>query len=153
VLLRPTVLPSLLPVTSRWWLGVALILGGVTGCDMLAPAEPLPAGATIFRPPPAYLAWWAETEACSGRTGRVEEIVWYVVPGAAEFMTPDGVEVGRWSRNTAGTRIVLAGDYQSHELVVRHEMLHALLDREDHPALYFVTRCQLTWASWIGGEE
>lgn len=34
--------------------------------------------------------------------------------------------------------------------VVRHEMLHALLDRGDHPPEYFVSRCGLTWESWDG---
>jgi len=49
---------------------------------------------------------------------------------------------------------VIAGNYAEHEMVVRHEMLHALLQREGHPTDYFVNRCHLTWESWsaAGGE-
>jgi hypothetical protein len=100
--------------------------------------------------PPQYQSWWAETEACSGLQGAFGRIAWFVVPGVSVFATPQGPEVGRWSRGGDGTEIVIAGEYVGNELVVRHEMLHALLDRRDHPPEYFVDRCHLTWESWGG---
>ena len=36
---------------------------------------------------------------------------------------------------------VLAGEQVGNGMVVRHEMLHELLGRGDHPAAYFQVRC------------
>jgi hypothetical protein len=36
------------------------------------------------------------------------------------------------------------------EMVVRHEMLHDLLDRAGHPDPPFGNPCPLTWATWQG---
>jgi len=108
----------------------------------------LPESAIAFSPPPEYKVWWARTEACSGRPRRPTGIAWYVVPEVSGFMTSQGQVVAIWSRGTDGARIVIAGAYLASELVVRHEMLHALLDRPDHPPAYFVDRCHLTRDSW-----
>lgn len=126
------------------------VLVSLASCEVLGPTAPLPDNAIAFVAPPQYGDWWARTEACSGRQGNLEDIAWFIVPGAATFMTTEGAKVGRWSRGGAGTQIVVAGSYASNELVVRHEMLHALLDRQDHPPEYFADRCHLTWQSWGG---
>jgi hypothetical protein len=128
------------------------VLALLAACEVLAPAGPLPPDAQLMSAPPEYLEWWHKTEACSGRQGDPSAIEWYVVPDKAVFETSDGEKVGLWSRSSDGTRIVLAGLYAHNELVVRHEMLHALLNHEGHPSEYFVTRCQLTWDSWQGDE-
>lgn len=127
-----------------------VMLVGLAACDLMGPAEPLPDRAVAFVAPPQYQTWWAQTEACSGRQGHLERIAWYVVPDVTEFTTPEGENVGRWSRGSNGTQIVVAGAYLVNELVVRHEMLHALLNRPDHLREYFVDRCHLTWESWGG---
>jgi hypothetical protein len=124
------------------------LLGTLAACEMLAPPSPLPATATVMTPPEQYHTWWAATEACSGLTGDFNAIQWYVVPDSLTFTTESGEKVGLWSESSAGTRIILAGAYADHELVVRHEMLHALLDREGHPPQYFQTKCGLTWEAW-----
>jgi hypothetical protein len=124
------------------------LLGTLAACEMLAPPSPLPATATVMSPPEQYRAWWTATESCSGLQGRFESIQWYVVPDSMTFSTESGEKVGLWSESSAGTRIIIAGAYANHELVVRHEMLHALLDREGHPPEYFQTKCGLTWESW-----
>jgi hypothetical protein len=98
--------------------------------------------------PAEYQTWWAATEACSGLSGQLNRIEWFVVPDAHTFDTPEGAKVGLWTHSSAGVRIIIAGDYADNELVVRHEMLHALLDREGHPQEYFQARCQLTWDTW-----
>lgn len=133
------------------------LLGTLAACEMLAPPSPLPATAQAMNPPEQYRTWWAETEACSGLQGSFEQIKWFVVPDSLTFSTNTGEKVGLWTESSAGTRIIIAGAYSGHELVVRHEMLHALLDREGHPAEYFQTRCGLTWETWhhdgSGGQE
>jgi hypothetical protein len=127
-----------------------VILSVLSACEILGPTAALPEHAVALAAPIQYQDWWARTEACSGRQGRLADVAWFVVPDVTEFPTPDGAEVGRWTRGSNGTRIVIAEAYLDDELVVRHEMLHALMDRGDHPAAYFADRCHLTWATWRG---
>ncbi len=122
----------------------------LAACTMLEPSSDFPSNAVPMTPPAAYLGWWQATEACAARTGRFTRIRWYVVPGAMTFPTHEGPKVGLWSRVGDEVRIAVAEGYVAHELVVRHEMLHALLDREGHPPLYFQQRCALTWETWHG---
>lgn len=124
------------------------LLGTLAACEMLGPPTPLPVQAQQVLPPDEYRTWWAETEACAGVSGDIDQVAWYIVPDAETFDSKSGPKVGLWSHSGEGVRIVLAGNYVDNELVVRHEMLHALLDREGHPAEYFETRCHLTWQTW-----
>jgi len=117
------------------------------GCTT-EPASALPDGAQEFVPPTAYQVWWASTEGCSGIRGTLGRIKWYVVPGVSTFPTAEGEKVGIRIKTGDEVRIVLAGNYVEHEMVVRHEMLHALLNRAGHPAEYFQDRCHLTWETW-----
>ena len=128
------------------------LLATLAACEMLGPAEAPPPGAMQLIAPPEYEAWWAATEACAGRSSDYHRVEWYVVPDVRTFQTAAGEKVGLWSHSSGGMRIILAGDYADNELVVRHEMLHALLDREGHPAEYFQDRCHLTWESWHPAE-
>jgi hypothetical protein len=75
-------------------------------------------------------------------------IKWYVVPGVSTFPTAEGEKVGIRIKTGNDVRIVIAGNYVEHEMVVRHEMLHALLNRAGHPPEYFQDRCHLTWETW-----
>jgi hypothetical protein len=112
------------------------------------PVAILPEGAVAFVAPEEYAAWWERTEACAQLQGDMQRVEWYVVPDVATFETDLGEKVGIRVQTGDRVRIVLAGQYQRHEMVVRHEMLHALLKQPGHPELYFVNRCQLTWDSW-----
>ena len=98
--------------------------------------------------PAIYREWHAKTERCSGRTGKFSTLKFYVVPEVETFSTRDGPKVGEWLTDGAVNRIVIAGKYQAHEMVVRHELLHSLIRAEGHPPEYFVDRCRLTWESW-----
>lgn len=121
----------------------------VGGCSSFGPSElPLPAGAVPMVAEARYRDWFGQTEACSGLEGAFQTISWYVVPGAETFETPEGPKVGMWEKSGTTTRIIIAGRYVGHEMVVRHEMLHHLLDREGHPSEFFTARCRLTWDSW-----
>ena len=139
-------MPSLKPVVAC--LG---LLGTLAACEMLGPPSELPTNAQQIIAPAAYRAWWEATEACAGRSGDFDDVEWYVVPDVSSFETRAGPKVGLWSHSSAGMRVVLADTYAENELVVRHEMLHALLDRGGHPEEYFVERCELTWQAWGQG--
>jgi hypothetical protein len=129
-----------------------VLLIPLLGCTT-EPTIVLPDGAQAFTAPQGYHTWWSKTEGCAELTGDLNRVEWYVVPNVATFETEQGPKVG--IRVKAGDRItiVLAGAYQEHEMVVRHEMLHAILDRPGHPTEYFEDRCRLTWATWGGGAE
>lgn len=130
---------------------LAILASGATlvlGCSVLDPVSDLPAGAVEFVPPTSYAGWWDKTQSCAGLTSSMENVTWYVVPGVRTFPTEAGDKVGFWSRSRVGTRIIFAGDYRDHELVVRHEILHELLGREGHPDEYFRDRCRLTWDTY-----
>lgn len=120
----------------------------LAACDVVGPTAPLPDDAVAFAAPAQFKAWWALTESCAGRRSNLEAITWFIVPGVSTFMTPQGAKVGRWSRGSSGTQIVVAGRYIADEMVIRHEMLHSLIDQGGHPPKYFVARCHLTWQTW-----
>src|SRR5687768_764740 len=107
-------------------------------CD--SPTAPLPAGAVAFTPTSVYSWWWQQTESCSGRTGALSTVQWFVVPGVSSIATPNGnIVSGYWDPD--GRRIVLAGESQYFGDLVRHEMLHALLGKGSHPRAEFIQKC------------
>ncbi len=131
------------------WLTITGALAPVIigGCTAFEPSN-LPFGAVPMEAPAQYQEWWARTEQCSGLTGAMTEVAWYVVPNTASFQTDLGEKVGLWVKTDSDAKIVLAGTYRDHELVVRHEMLHQLLKRTGHPEDFFVEKCGLTWERW-----
>ena len=144
--MRPTAFASsrLLPAFGLWFVA--------TSCAAVEPDAP-PAGAILMAPPAQYATWYASTEACAQLSGAANRIEWYVVPGVSTFETSIGEKVGLWEQVGNVSRITIAGNYTDNEMVVRHEMLHDLLERAGHPPEYFVTRCHLTWDSWNAGEQ
>ncbi|HJR36376.1 MAG TPA: hypothetical protein VJ817_15575 [Gemmatimonadales bacterium] len=139
---------------NRTVLNAFSILGvmALSGCGALTPSQAvLPVGAVPVAASATYREWFARTEACSGRTGSLATVQFYVVPGVETFETRDGPQVGVWIGEGASHRIVIAGNYQGNEMVVRHELLHTLLRQTGHPEEYFVNRCRLTWESWNSG--
>jgi hypothetical protein len=124
----------LLPTT------LALVLLAACGFD---PGDDSP-----MAPPPVYRDWWAKTEACSGLRGDFDRVEWSVVPGSS-FPCSSGKCAGHWE---PGHRIYLAESWTTNEMVVRHEMLHDLLNRGGHPDPPFGDPCPLTWATWHGDQ-
>jgi hypothetical protein len=122
----------------------------LTGCSSITGprATPLPVGAVLIAAPAIYRDWSGRTEACSGLRADFSTVQWYVVPGVDTFSTEAGEKVGMWVSAGGTDRIVIAGNYQNHEMVVSHELLHHLLRQEGHPSEYFIVRCHLTWESW-----
>ena len=116
---------------------IGLVLFALACRDLTDP--PLPSGAVRFTPPPVYARWWAITEACSGRTSALADVTWYVVPFVSNIERG-----GRWVRgywSAASNQIVLAGTVQLDGPTVRHEMLHALVQRAGHSEEMFIRRC------------
>jgi hypothetical protein len=92
-----------------------------------------------FAPPAEYRAWWDSAQACSGRQGRFDELHFLVVEGYS-FDCPGGECAGY----TKGQTITLASEWTGTELVVKHEMIHAL-GVDGHPDVPFVTPCRAVW--------
>lgn len=98
-----------------------------------------PEGATPFTPPAYYPALWQQTESCAGRTADYRAVSWYVVPAGASWSSDYGESLGAWSAR--GNRITLRADLVDDSLLVRHEMLHAILHDGRHTVEFFFTRC------------
>jgi len=109
----------------------------VACADVVGP----PSGAVRFTPSVRYRGWWALVEACSGRRADFDAVHWYVLPNEASFQLEGQTVNGAFF--PAGNEIVLGDGEQLDGLLVRHEMLHALLPRNTpgHPREYFLGRC------------
>ena len=88
-----------------------------------------PNGLQRFDPPPIYEKWWAATKECSGLSGDYRKVEWYVVPGEM-IVAPTG-EMGKawW---VEPHRIYVATLWVKNEHLIRHEMLHELLQVAGH---------------------
>lgn len=121
---------------------VALVGLAAAGCE----TPTVPAGAAALMPPSVFSEWWQEVEQCSGTTGEIGRISWYVAPclvGEAGFkcdVTPDGLCAGEWRSphliTLAGPNRFFPDGYADDEWTVKHEMLHDLLGTPDHPAAF-----------------
>lgn len=108
------------------------------GCG--SSTDPLPARAVAMDAPAIFETWWHEVEQCSGMTGDFAGISWYYVPGAGSFAVGSDPEVvGFWQASNHS--ITLAQSVREYAPVVRHEELHAILRRADHPPEYFQDKC------------
>ena len=97
-----------------------------------------PPNAEPFTPPAVYVRWWQMTEQCSGVSGKLDAIQWFRTPGSELIHNGESV-TAYWSKRD--NLIVIAEDYVRHGLVVRHEMLHALLGSVRHPRAAFLNSC------------
>jgi hypothetical protein len=116
---------------------LAIALMSFAAC--MVATEPLPDGSRRITAPVVYQVWWHMTESCSGRTGQLATVDWYVVPGVAQFEHKGHTVSGYWS--SAGNRVVLAERAMTDGGLVRHEMLHALLGHSVHSRDAFFERC------------
>ncbi len=83
-------------------------------------------------PPDLYRGWWAETTACVGRpTAAFERVTWFTVTRISEGEAEFG---GYWR---APHQIYLRVDQALIGNVVRHEMVHDLLQLGSHNSPYF----------------
>ena len=138
----------------------SFIIGGIVGIVialgvLVIDNRPISGAIPMGLEPSTYRQWYAETAKCAQLPELgYYDIEWYVVPDVADFPTSIGTKIGLWEAESRGLhRITVAGLYQDNEMVVKHEMLHSLLNRfggveKGHPTLYFEERCHLTWKTW-----
>ncbi len=120
----------------------AVLASAVAGCQ----APTAPANGQLISPPPVFSVWWQEVQQCSGLSGDLDRVRWYVVPcepGEPGFVceaTADGLCGGEWvAPHTillGGPNKVLPGGYVEDEWTVKHEMLHDLTGSSEHPDLF-----------------
>lgn len=97
-----------------------------------------PHAVRLAGPPPAFRGWWEVVEGCSGLAGPFDSVEWYSTPPAT--LTSRGRNaVGAWFRD--GNRVVISTSWMDHGPLVRHEMLHAILQTGSHPAEFFERKC------------
>ena len=117
-------------------------LFALTACGGPVEPIPLPNGARTFVPEAVFRDWWHEMELCSGRTARYDDVTWFVVPGEDPFRVPNHAApvAGYW--DPAANRIVVLQYLPNRRApTIRHEALHAILRRVNHPVAYFETKC------------
>ena len=122
----------------RWLLVRVAVLCLVATACRLGLDEDFPESAAPFVPPPQYRTWWEVVESCSGRSAPFEAVSWFKVP-VGELLVRDKTAAGAWFvfRN----RIAIANAWTTIGSLVRHEMLHAILETGGHPEGYFRGRC------------
>lgn len=121
---------------------VALVLSGllslVLACESTT-APNVPPTAVAFQAPARYALWWRLTQACSGITGDLAAVSWYVVPNTRRLSYQGQQVDAYWIGDP--DRIVLADSLRNHGPTVRHEMLHVLLHRNGHPRDAYLEAC------------
>lgn len=128
-------------IVRRPLLGIALVaLGGSCRAESLIVPPELPPASQPLTPLATYEGWWRDVERCAGVTGNLDRVQWFVVRDADSF-TYRGVRYDGYWWNMIHW-IALADAKVDNAAVVRHEMLHDLLGRGDHPAVFFQNRCR-----------
>src|SRR5919109_5687145 len=130
------------------FLGVFLILaGGACAAPRAAGAPLAPMGRSWAVPTLGlYQEWWDKNVACSGHAGRMTDVSFYAVDAPSGAIELAGEMAHAWWVRE-GNRIYLPANALGEEWLVRHEMLHALLQRGTHPAELFVTACHVASAA------
>ena len=126
-----------------------LISLGLSGCGApRAAGAPLAPMARSWAVPTLglYQEWWDKTVACSGRQGKMSDVSFYAVDAPAGAIELAGEMAHAWWVRQ-GNRIYLPATALGQEWLVRHEMLHALLQRGSHPSNVFVEACHVASAA------
>ena len=122
---------------QRLFYALSLCLGTAACSDVFEPE--FPPNAVLIPSPPQYRVWWEVVESCSGHTADFNAVRWYRVP-IGEGLTVDGESAaGAWF--AAENSIAIGDGWRTVGSLVRHEILHAVLQTGSHPAEYFVGAC------------
>jgi hypothetical protein len=132
----------------RWISGVALVLSlGACAAPRVAGAPLAPLGRSWAVPTLGlYQEWWDKTVACSGHQGRMTDANFYAVDAPSGAIELAGEMAHAWWVRE-GNRIYLPANALGEEWLVRHEMLHALLQKGTHPTETFVHACHVASAA------
>ena len=112
----------------------------------LACARAIQPDVTIASPttrPDSAVAWWKALEECSGKLGDLSAVTWLSTPGYL-LRIEGAVYSGYWLRDRNavifGEDLLATADRGGH--LIRHELLHALLQTGSHPTEYFGRKCR-----------
>lgn len=133
----------------RRLLCAVLLFAGISGCaaPRAAGAPLAPMGRSWAVPTLGlYQEWWDKTVACSGKQGKMTDVAFYAVDAPAGAIELKGELAHAWWVRE-GNRIYLPASALGEEWLVRHEMLHALLQKGSHPASIFVESCHVASAA------
>lgn len=133
---------------NRLVYGVFLFLGvGACAAPRAAGAPLAPLGRSWAVPTLGlYQEWWDKTVACSGYKGEMGNVNFYAVDAPSGAIELAGEMAHAWWVRE-GNRIYLPANALGQEWLVRHEMLHALLQRGSHPSAVFVEACHVASAA------
>jgi len=93
--------------------------------SILGPEYELPPNAVVTEPLQSYATWYAETEACTDRTGDYESVHWFEVPGERWWdALREQYAIATWR---APHDIYITTAHLDDEDVVKHEIVHDLL--------------------------
>ena len=121
---------------NQFCLVVSLL--AVAGCALFDDDSDFPSTARSLEPPALYRTWWSIVEGCSDRARPFDEVSWFQV-GFGELAIRGESAAGAWF--VEGNRIVLKTWVVPTGALVRHEMLHAILQTGSHPPEYFERKC------------
>ncbi len=133
---------------GRLFAAVLLLVGtGACAAPRAAGAPLAPLGRSWAVPTLGlYQEWWDKTVACSGKAGKMTDVSFYAVDAPAGAIELAGEMAHAWWVRE-GNRIYLPASALSEDWLVRHEMLHALLQRGSHPPSIFVQGCHVASAA------
>ncbi len=101
-----------------------------------------PDGAAPLEVPAVYRQWWADLELCAQRSANFERIRFWKVKGET-FPCPNGPCAGRWQ---SPHHVYIAERWLENPSLVKHEMLHDLLNTGEHPpAVFGPAGCNVLW--------
>lgn len=123
---------SIPPAARLLLAGIALL----AACDLPTAATFPEDDLVALEPPPQFAYWWSLVEQCSGRTSSLATVRWFTTRSGPVMVEGTSYD-GYWWRD--GNRVAVGNPDDGR--TVRHEMLHALLDRGDHPLDMFAGRC------------
>jgi hypothetical protein len=115
-----------------------VLIGLATECRHSLTPPPFPDAVPITAKS-SYALWWNVVENCSGIHGELTRVRWSMV--SRPYLLKRGTDLvyGLWSPRE--NSITLAQGYLVEGHLVRHEMLHSLLQSGDHDPQYFRVRC------------
>jgi hypothetical protein len=118
---------------------MAVLLVLVVGCaDLFAP---MPGDPMLIGPPPQWIHWYHVAEDCSGRTGNVDRVRWYLYPG--DLIPRNHTTQRREAAAVTWTqahKIAIAEAYELDSVTVIHESLHDILGSHGHSTDIFGSR-------------
>ena len=121
-----------MPLLPRRYPGLYLLLAAPVGaCSQPSNFEPV--GAEPMDPPAIYRVWWAEVESCAELEASFDRVDWFE---AADLINTEAetTHLGAWK---PPHKIYVQTDHRLSEPVVKHEIVHELLQRKGHDTPLF----------------